>query len=98
MNSSDGGGRVGHGLHNQIARVPPVTAKRFALPGRVQLELAVGFAGTACTLATLLTAHAMLRVPPRQFWRRSSQARYGSWRFRRFDHGGGAGVGVPDEL
>ena len=53
------------GLHNQIARAPPVTARVSPYPAVFSFNW-LSASGTACMIATLLTA-LLLRIPPRQF-------------------------------
>jgi L-lactate transport len=53
------------GLHNLIARMPPVTARVSPYPAVFNLNW-LSASGTACLIATLLTA-LVLRIPPLQF-------------------------------
>jgi L-lactate transport len=53
------------GLHNLIARMPPVTARISPYPAVFNLNW-LSASGTACLIATLLTA-LVLRIPPLQF-------------------------------
>jgi L-lactate transport len=53
------------GLHNLIARVPPVTARVSPYPAIFSLNW-LSASGTACMIATLLSA-LVLRIPPLQF-------------------------------
>jgi len=53
------------GLHNQIARMPPVTAKVSPYPAVFNLNW-LSASGTACMIATLLSG-LILRIPPLQF-------------------------------
>jgi len=55
------------GLHNQIARIPPVTAKVSPYPAIFSLNW-LSASGTACMIATLLSA-IVLRVPPGRYLR-----------------------------
>ena len=53
------------GLHNLIARMPPVTARVSPYPAVFSLNW-LSASGTACLISTLLTA-LVLRIPPLQF-------------------------------
>ncbi len=53
------------GLHNLIARMPPVTAKTSPYPAVFSLNW-LSASGTACLISTLLTA-LVLRIPPLRF-------------------------------
>jgi len=53
------------GLHNLIARMPPVSARVSPYPAVFSLNW-LSASGTACLIATLLTA-LVLRIPPLQF-------------------------------
>lgn len=53
------------GLHNQIARIPPVTARVSPYPAIFSLNW-LSASGTSCMIATLLSA-LVLRIPPLQF-------------------------------
>ena len=53
------------GLHNLIARMPPVTARISPYPAIFNFNW-LSASGTACLIATLLTA-VVLRIPPLQF-------------------------------
>ncbi|HLK21304.1 MAG TPA: lactate permease LctP family transporter, partial [Bryobacteraceae bacterium] len=53
------------GLHNLIARMPPVTARVSPYPAVFNLNW-LSASGTACLIATVLTA-LVLRIPPVQF-------------------------------
>lgn len=55
------------GLHNLIARMPPVTTSVSPYPAIFSLNW-LSASGTACLIATLLTA-LVLRIPPLQFLR-----------------------------
>jgi lactate permease len=55
------------GLHNQIARVPPVTATVSPYPAIFNFNW-LSAAGTSCMIATFLSVF-ILRVPPRQCWK-----------------------------
>jgi lactate permease len=55
------------GLHNQIARMPPVTATVSPYPAIFNLNW-LSASGTSCMIATLLSA-IVLRVSPVQFWK-----------------------------
>jgi L-lactate transport len=55
------------GLHNQIARIPPVTATLSPYAAIFNLNW-LSASGTACMIATLLSA-LVLRIPPGQFLR-----------------------------
>jgi L-lactate transport len=55
------------GLHNQIARIPPVTASVSPYPAIFNLNW-LSASGTSCMIATFLSV-LVLRVSPRQFWR-----------------------------
>ncbi len=54
------------GLHNQIARIPPVTASVSPYPAIFNLNW-LSASGTSCMIATFLSV-LVLRVSPRQFW------------------------------
>jgi lactate permease len=53
------------GLHNQIARMPPVTARISPYPAVFNLNW-LSASGSACLIATLLSG-LVLRIPPLQF-------------------------------
>jgi L-lactate transport len=53
------------GLHNQVARIPPVAAKISPYPAVYSFAW-LSASGTACFTACLLSAM-LLRIPPRQF-------------------------------
>ncbi len=55
------------GLHNLIARMPPVTARISPYPAVFNLNW-LSASGTACMIATFLTA-LVLRIPPLQFFK-----------------------------
>lgn len=55
------------GLHNQIARIPPVTASVSPYPAIFTLNW-LSASGTSCMIATFLSV-LVLRVSPRQFWK-----------------------------
>jgi len=55
------------GLHNQIARIPPVTASVSPYPAIFNLNW-LSASGTSCMIATFLSV-IVLRVSPRQFWK-----------------------------
>lgn len=55
------------GLHNQIARIPPVTASLSPYPAIFNLNW-LSASGTSCMIATFLSV-LVLRVSPRQFWK-----------------------------
>jgi len=55
------------GLHNEIARIPPVTARVSAYPAVFSLNW-LSASGTSCMIAALLSAF-VLRIPPFQFFR-----------------------------
>ena len=54
------------GLHNQIARIPPVTKSISPYPAIFNFNW-LSASGTSCMIATFLSA-LLLRVSPRQFW------------------------------
>lgn len=55
------------GLHNLIARMPPVTARVSPYPAVFNLNW-LSASGTACLISTVLTA-LVLRIPPAQFFK-----------------------------
>ena len=83
------------GLHNLIARMPPVTARVSPYPAIFNLNW-LSASGTSCMIATLLTA-LVLRIPPLQFLKILGQHVAAAGFFADYSRGG-AGPGVSDEL
>ena len=83
------------GLHNLIARMPPVTTKRFALPGCLQPQLALGFGNRLPDRHAVDGAGA---ANPAAAVPQDSGEHAAAARFLAGDTGGGPGPRISDEL